>query len=280
MLKRPNNTIIVPVKGKNYVYAVTEKIYKKERRYNVNKRVCVGKMVDDVFMVPNKSFSSVFPDLVDVFYDDVRGAEARKNIMRRFALYDRELEKLVETKLTRRFNVKKFEKYYRMKFFDDYLISFRRKEKEIEKELDYCGYFVLVSSEKMTAEEALTKYRHRDASEKQFLNEKSFLGGNRWRVHSDEALESKQLIAFVALIVRNELFKSLEPLREKEKKKYTVPAAIRELERMIITRNENDKYLLRYALTAIQKNIFRALGMSEERVRKEALEASKWSDNR
>lgn len=92
------------------------------------------------------------------------------------ALYDRELDKLVETKLTRRFNVKKFEKYYRMKFFDDYLISFRRKEKEIEKELDYCGYFVLVSSEKTTAEEALTKYRHRDASEKQFLIEKSFLG--------------------------------------------------------------------------------------------------------
>ena len=66
MLKRPNNTIIVPVKGKNYVYAVTEKIYKKDRRYNVNKRVCVGKMIDDVFMVPNKSFSSMFPDLVDL----------------------------------------------------------------------------------------------------------------------------------------------------------------------------------------------------------------------
>ena len=43
--------------------------------------------------------------------------------MRRFALYDRELEKLVETKLTRRFNVKKFEKYYRMKFFDDLVIT-------------------------------------------------------------------------------------------------------------------------------------------------------------
>ena len=91
--------------------------------------------------------------------------------------------------------------------------------------------------------------------------------------------ESKQLIAFVALIVRNELFKSLEPLREKEKK-YTVPAAIRELDRMIITRNENDKYSLRYALIATQKNMFRALGMSEERVRKDALEASKWNDNR
>ena len=99
-------------------------------------------------------------------------------------------------------------------------------------------------------------------------------------MHSDETLESKQLIAFVALIARNELFKSLEPLREKEKKKYTVPAAIRELDRMIITRNENDKYSLRYALTAAQKNIFKTLGMSEECAKKDALEASKWSDNR
>lgn len=40
---------------------------------------------------------------------------------------------------------------------------------------------------------------------------------------------------------------------------------IRELDRMIITRNGNDKFSLRYALTASQKNIFRALGMSEER---------------
>ena len=146
--------------------------------------------------------------------------------------------------------------------------------------MDYCGYFALVSSENMTAEEALTKYRHRDTSEKQFLIEKSFLGGNRWRVHSDEALESKQLILFVALIIRNELFKSLEPLCEKDKKKYTVPAAVRELDQMIITKNENDKYSLRYALTATQKNIFKSLGMSEEQVKKDALEASEWSNNR
>ena len=49
-----------------------------------------------------------------------------------------------------------------------------------------------------------------------------YVGGNRWRVHSDEALESMQLISFVALIVRNELFKSLEPLREKRKEKNTL----------------------------------------------------------
>lgn len=217
---------------------------------------------------------------VHVFYDDVKGAEQRKSIMRRFALYDKELEKLTDRKLTRRFNVRKFEKYYRMRFYEDYLISFRRKEKEIEKELDYCGYFVIVTSEKMTAEEALTKYRNRDTTEKQFLAEKSFLGGDTWRVHSDESLESKQLTAFVALIVRNELFKSLETLRKKEKKRFTIPAALRELNRVIITRDRDGIFNMRYALTASQKNIYKSIGMTEEDVRGTAGEIAKRYSNR
>lgn len=212
---------------------------------------------------------------IHVYYDDVKGAEQRKSIMRRFALYDKELEKLVDKKLTRKFNVTKFEKYYRLKFFEDYLIAFKRKEKEIEKELDHCGYFVIVTSEKMSAEEALSKYRNRDTTEKQFLTEKSFLGGDTWRVHSDESLESKQLTAFVALIVRNEMFKSLEPLRKKDRKKFTIPSALRELDRVIITRDSDGIFNMRYALTAAQKDIFKCIGINEEDVRKKAGEISK-----
>ncbi len=222
----------------------------------------------------------IFPDdprcrYIHIYYDDVKGAEVRKSILKRFTMYDRELEKLVEKKLTRRFNVKKFEKYYRLKYIDDYLISFKRKEKEIERELDHCGYFAIVTSEKMTAEEALSKYRNRDTTEKQFLVEKSFLGGDTWRVHSDESLESKQLTSFVALIIRNELFKAVAPLREKDKKKYTVPAVIRELERMIITRTENGSYVMRYAPTATQKSILKTIGMSEDEIRRSTIEIAK-----
>ena len=67
---------------------------------------------------------------IHVYYDDVKGAEQRRAVMKRFALFDKELAKLCEKKLTKRFNVKKFEKYYRLKFIDDYLVSFSRKEKE------------------------------------------------------------------------------------------------------------------------------------------------------
>ncbi|EFK31717.1 hypothetical protein HMPREF9264_1670 [Lactobacillus delbrueckii subsp. bulgaricus PB2003/044-T3-4] len=45
-----------------------------------------------------------------------------------------------------------------------------RKEREdvIERELQLCGYFAIVTSEKMTASEALNLYKSRDISEKLF----------------------------------------------------------------------------------------------------------------
>ena len=94
-------------------------------------------------------------------------------------------------------------------------------------------------------------------------------------MHSDESLESKQLTAFVALIVRNEMFKSLEPLRKKDRKKFTIPSALRELDRVIITRDSDGIFNMRYALTAAQKDIFKCIGINEEDVRKKAGEISK-----
>ena len=193
-------------------------------------------------------------------------------------MYDRELEKYVEKKLTRKANVKKFEKYYTLSYIGDYLTAFKRKKKEIEKELVKCGYFVIITSEEMTAEQALVKYRNRDTTEKQFLTEKSFLGGDTWRVHSEESLESKQLTVFVALIVRNELFKAIEPLRKKDRKRFTVPAAIRELDRIIMTRDRNGKFYMRYALTANQKLILKQLGIDQTYVKRMAAKIAKKYD--
>ena len=215
---------------------------------------------------------------IHVYYDDVRAAEQRREILKKFALYDRELEKYIEKKLTRKANVKKFEKYYTLSYIGDYLTAFKRKKKEIEKELVKCGYFVIITSEEMTAEQALVKYRNRDMTEKQFLTEKSFLGGDTWRVHSEESLESKQLTAFVALVVRNELFKAIEPLRKKDRKRFTVPAAIRELDRIIMTRDRNGKFYMRYALTANQKLILKQLGIDQTYVKRMAAKIAKKYD--
>lgn len=77
----------------------------------------------------------------------------------------------------------------------------------IRAELDLCGYFVIISSEKMDAKKAITLYKNRDASEKVFRADKSYLGNNCLRVASEEAASNK---IFIALIIRCKLYTALK----------------------------------------------------------------------
>ena len=51
-------------------------------------------------------------------------------------------------------------------------VFFEEKIAIIELELKLCGYFCIITSEKMTAKQALELYKGRDASEKLFLADK------------------------------------------------------------------------------------------------------------
>ena len=84
---------------------------------------------------------------------------------------------------------------------------FAEEKRDVTKqELELCGYFCIISSEKMTAQEAYSLYRGRDASEKLFRADKSFLGARSQRVYSNDAAQAKTFIEFVALIVRNRFY--------------------------------------------------------------------------
>ena len=63
----------------------------------------------------------------------------------------------------------------------------------------YFGYFALVSNEKMDAIEALELYRNRDLVEKAFCNVKERLNLRRTLVSSEQSLDGKLFVAFVAL---------------------------------------------------------------------------------
>ena len=56
LVKRPEGTKIYRQRNCEYVYHVTGSEYKKDKQYVVEKRVCIGKMVDDENMNPNDSF--------------------------------------------------------------------------------------------------------------------------------------------------------------------------------------------------------------------------------
>ena len=58
-----------------------------------------------------------------------------------------------------------------------------------------CGmYFVIITSEEMTAAEALELYKSRDASEKLFRGDKSYLGNRSCRNYFVESVEAKIFI--------------------------------------------------------------------------------------
>ena len=52
----------------------------------------------------------------------------------------------------------------------------------------------------------------------------------------------------------------------------TVPAAIRELEKIEIVCQPDREYYLDYSVTATQKSILKAFGLTEANVRKQAVE--------
>lgn len=135
-----------------------------------------------------------------------------------------------------------------------------------------------ITSDKMTAKEAIELYKSRDTSEKLFRGDKSYLGNKSIRVYSEESARAKIFIEFVAMIIRCRIYTSLKDEMKKMDKKsnyMTVPAAIKELEKIEMVRQLDNVYRLDHAVTAKQKAILKAFGMDVEQIKYLASELSK-----
>lgn len=212
----------------------------------------------DLFSNDNKQY-------IHVYYDGIKAEKDKIEFNNHLNRMDDALEEKMKQRLQRKEDVKSYENYYKVKFDDNgYFYSYQRKDNDIKKAMDRMGYFVIITSKEMTALEALDIYRDRDAIEKVFRMEKSYLGFNAFRVHSTDKLESKLFISFIALIIRNEMSQKTKKLYYTNRKEYTLPKIIQQLERMGITRLSDNKYHERYALTARQKKIINSLGLTEK----------------
>ena len=177
---------------------------------------------------------------------------------------------------------KSYEKYFSLEYYhegkeDQCFACGIEKASVIEEELKMCGYFCIITSAEMTAKEALDVYKSRDASEKLFKADKSFLGNRSLRVYTGESLEGKMLVAFVALIIRNRMHTKLKDAEEGRGKRpnyMNVPASIRELEKIELIRQADGIYRLGHAVTAIQKTILKAFGIDANYVKRKAREIS------
>lgn len=96
------------------------------------------------------------------------------------------------------------------------------KEKVIDVKIDYeawqqeadsYGFHAIASSQQRSAEEIHSLYQLRDVSEKQYAALKSQLAGDVTRVHSDESIQSRFAVCFIASIIRTELLLQCQSMK-------------------------------------------------------------------
>jgi transposase len=84
------------------------------------------------------------------------------------------------------------------------------REDAVAKSKRYFGFFALITNEKMEAKEALHIYRNKDVVEKAFGNLKERLNLRRLLVSSEQALDGKLFVAFIALIYLSYIKKKMQ----------------------------------------------------------------------
>ena len=114
------------------------------------------------------------------------------------------------------------------------------------------GWMVLISNRIMEAQRAHDIYRTKDVVEKGFEKYKNILGLDRLRVHCDERVRNKMLIAFIALILLSRVHRVM-----KEKnlyKKMTINRLLLQLSKLKTVTIKGTKIIR--PVTKAQKEIF------------------------
>lgn len=147
------------------------------------------------------------------------------------------------------------------------------KTDKIQEEIDFCGFFMALSNEKMTPLEMLQRLRKRDRAEKVFSQIKSFLDGEKSYCHGTGTYVGKNFVTFFALIMKLSFryFEKKYFENEKYKSKDTTSTVLGYASKLIAYKTK-DGWNRKYALTAKMKEIFKNLDLDEKTIDKFLIE--------
>lgn len=205
-----------------------------------------------------------------IYYDDVKASYAKRRFLNKVFSLQSELDGVVGTVLRKNANTKKYKPWFILDIDKDtrLLKSYEPKSEKINEKTRLFGFFVIMSTEPMDASYALETYRGRDNIEKFFRGIKSGMDFDSPGVHDDQSLAAKIHIMFIAGIIRNRFSIASSKIKRDtgNKKSYTVPMMIEQLDQIECTAYNSGAYQRRYAFTAKQKMILDALGISHEAI--------------
>ncbi len=152
-----------------------------------------------------------------------------------------------------------YKKYFETKTTPKRGLKVTINEEAVTKAKRYYGFFALLTNEKMDAISALELYRNRDVCEKAFGNLKERLNMRRTLVSSEQSLDGKLFVEFVALIYLSYIKKQMQ--EADLFKEYTMHSALDKLDVIECFEEPGQKLRVGEILDK-QKDIYISLGVT------------------
>jgi transposase len=143
---------------------------------------------------------------IHLYYNIGKAAEDEREMDRFFSVLQDELlsDERVES------HKKAYATFFNVKRTPKRGIQVTAKDQAMKDAKRYFGFFALISNEKMDAMTALELYRMKDVVDKAFGNLKERLNLRRTLVSSEQALDGKLFVEFVALIYLSYIHKRMQ----------------------------------------------------------------------
>ena len=191
---------------------------------------------------------------IHYYYNIDKAAEDEKNFDRKLISLRNELES--GKRLPEHENL--YKKYFQTKSTPKRGTKVTVNEEAVKKVKRYYGFFALLTNETMDAITALELYRNKDIVEKAFGNLKERLNMRRTLVSSEQSLDGKLFVEFVALIYLSYIKKQMQDTDLF--KSYTLQGALDKLDVIECFEAPGQKLRVGEVLEK-QKEIYKCLGV-------------------